>query len=155
MKLRMMLVGALLGWCSLAAAQAPPWFVGTWKLDLAKSKFDPGPPPKSHTQRNEAVENGVKQVSDGVDSEGKATHSEFTARFDGKDYPVAGNPGADAIWLKKIDDRTIDWGMKKGGKVVASGRTVYSQDGKSRAMTWTGTNAKGQKFSNTAVYVRQ
>ncbi len=155
MKLKMLLVGALLGWCTLAVAQAPPPFVGTWKLDLAKSKFDPGPPPKSWTQRNEAAEGGLRQLADWVDSEGRATHSEFTARFDGKDYPVTGSQGADAISVKKVDDRTIEWGMKKGGKVVSSGRTVYSQDGKSRTMTWTGTNAQGQKYSATAVFVKQ
>lgn len=154
MKLRMLLFAGLLGWCAVALAEAPP-FVGTWKLDVAKSKFDPGPPPRSVTQKNEAVENGVRQVTDAVDSEGKATHGEYTARFDGKDYPVTGNPGADAIWLKKVDDNTTDWAMKKGGKVVSSGRTVYSPDGKTRTLTYSGTDAKGQKFSTTAVYVRQ
>ncbi len=92
---------------------------------------------------------------DVVNAEGKATRSEWTAKFDGKDYPVTGNPGADAIWLKKVDDQTIDWGMKKEGKVVASGRTVYSRDGKTRTMTWTGTDAKGQKTNNTSVFQRQ
>ncbi len=155
MRLRMLLIGALLGWFSLAVAQAPPPFVGTWKLDLAKSKFDPGPPPKSVTHRQEAVEGSLRQIADWIDSEGKAGHSEFTAKFDGKDHPITGNPAADAIWLKKVDDRTTDWGMKKGGKTVSSGRAVYSPDGKTRTITYSGTDAKGQKFKVTAVYVRQ
>ena len=155
MKLRMLLVGALLGWCTLATAQAPPPFVGTWTLDVAKSKFDPGPPPRSHTEKNEAVEGGQRQIADRIDAEGRARRTEYTAKFDGKDYPVTGNPSADTIWLKKVDDRTIEWGMKKGGQLVLSGRTVYSPDGKTRTMTYGGTNSKGQKVSNTTVWTRQ
>lgn len=101
------------------------------------------------------MEGGIKQVAEWVDPDGKATRSEFTARFDGKDYPVTGSQGADAIWLRKVDDRTLEWGMKKAGKAVSTGRTVYSQDGKSRTMTWTGTNAKGEKYSATTVWAKQ
>ncbi len=155
MKLKMLFVGGLLGWCAVALAEAPPPFVGTWTLELAKSKFDPGPPPKSWTQKNEVVEGGLRQVAEYVNPEGQETRSEFTARFDGKDYPVTGSPGADAIWLKKVDDHTIEWGMKKAGKLVTSGRTVYDRGGKSRTMTWTGTNAQGQKFSATTVWAKR
>jgi hypothetical protein len=143
-------------WCAAAAAaDAPPPFVGNWKLDLARSTFDPGPPPRSQTERNEAVEGGQRQVADLVDAEGNLRHTEYTARFDGKDYPITGNPRADTIWLKKIDDRTVDWGWKKGGELVLSGRTVYSPDGKTRTITSGGTNSKGQKVRNTTVWTKQ
>lgn len=152
---RMLLIGALLFRCAAVSAEAPPLFVGTWTLDVAKSKFDPGPPPRSQTEKNEAVEGGQRQIGDLLDAEGRARHTEYTARFDGKDYPITGNPNADTIWLKKVDDRTVDWGWKKGGQLVLSGRTAYSPDGKTRTMTYSGTNSKGQKVSNTTVWTRQ
>src|SRR4030095_11545258 len=84
---------------------------GTWKINVAKSKFSPGPAPKSGTRTNTAVDGGMKVVTDGVNSEGKKTHNEYTVKFDGKDYPekpmIDGKPnpdGADMISMKKIDD---------------------------------------------------
>jgi hypothetical protein len=155
MRIKMLLAAGLLGWCAVAAAETPPPFVGTWNLDLARSRYDSGPPPRSHTEKNEAVDGGQRQIADRVDAEGRARHTEYTARFDGKDYPVTGNPNADTIWLRKVDDRTVDWGMKKGDKLVLSGRTVYSSDGKTRTMTYSGTDSKGQKVNNTTVWTKQ
>ena len=62
-------------------------FSGTWKLNVAKSKFSPGPGPKSNMQKIEAVDGGMKVVTDGENAEGKKTHNDYTVKFDGKDYP--------------------------------------------------------------------
>src|SRR5687767_9628439 len=101
--------------------------VGTWKLNVEKSKYSPGPAPKSQTLKFEAWDGGLKLTADGVDSEGKPTHAEYAAKFDGKDYPFTGSPNADAIALKRIDDYTIEATWKKGGKVTITARTTISK----------------------------
>src|SRR6476659_9439929 len=130
--------------------------VGTWKLNLAKSKYDPANlAPKSQTVKNEAASDGVKQVADIVDSAGKSIKTEYTAKYDGKDYAVKGDPNRDMVALKRVDDNTFEFTSKKDGKVLASGKVVYSKDGKTRTVTTSGTNAQGQKISNTMVYDKQ
>jgi len=156
MKLRMLLVGSLM--CLFAAdvlAQTPAPWLGTWKLDVAKSTYKPGPPPKSQIVKNlAAAAGGYDQTTHTVTADGKETHAEFFAKPDGKDYPMKGD-AADAIWVKKIDDYKNEWATKKGGKVVTTGKTSYSKDGKMRTLTWTGTDEKGQKLEGTAIYARQ
>jgi hypothetical protein len=92
---------------------------------------------------------------DGTESEGKPTHNEWTGMFDGKDYPVTGDPNSDARSYKKIDDHTLELTVKKGGKTTTTGRIVVSADGKSRTVTTSGTDATGKKLSSTAVYDKQ
>jgi hypothetical protein len=75
--------------------------------------------------------------------------------FDGKDYPVTGDPASDMRSYTKIDDRTLGLTVKKGGKVVGTGRVAVAADGKSRTVTISGTNAKGKKFKSVAVYDKQ
>src|ERR1700731_2537933 len=123
--------------------------LGTWKLNEAKSKLSPGLP-KNLTVTYEAVGDNIKATVDGVDGEGKPTHNEWTGKFDGKDYPVTGDPNSDARSYKKVNDHTMSLMVKKGGKVTVSGRIVVSADGKSRTVTTTGTDAKGNAFANTA-----
>ena len=88
------------------AVQAADNWMGTWKLNVAKSKYSPGPAPKSNTAKYEASEGGMKGVQDGVGADGKPTHVEFTAKYDGKDYAYKGNPNIDTIAVKRIDDDT-------------------------------------------------
>ena len=91
--------------------------VGTWKLNLAKSKYSPGPAPKSQTLKIEAWGNdGVKYTADGVGADGKPTHAEFQAKYDGKDYPFKGNPDADMLSYKRIDANTLEATTKLNGK---------------------------------------
>ena len=97
----------------------------------------------------------VKITTDGIDANGKAAHSEWTGKFDGKDYSVTGDPNSDMRSYTKVDDRTLDFSTKKGGKVTVSGRVVVAADGKSRTVTAAGTNAKGKKFKNIAVFDKQ
>ena len=103
----------------------------------------------------EAMGSKVKITVDGIDANGKPAHNEWTGKFDGKDYPVTGRPAADTRSYKKVDDRTMDFTVKKGGKVTVTGRVAVSADGKSRTVTTSGTNSKGKKFKNTAVYDKQ
>jgi hypothetical protein len=149
-------IGLTLAICFLAGAAcfaANPQ-VGTWKLNEAKSKFTPGTT-KNTMVVYKAVGNEVKVTVDGRDAKGNATHTEWTGKFDGKDYPVTGDPTSDARSYKKIDDRTLELTVKKNGKVTAAGRIVVSADGKSRTVNTSGTDAKGKKFKNTTVYDKQ
>jgi len=138
-----------------AQAPAAKNMVGTWKLDSAKSKYSPGPTPKSQVAMLEAVDGGMKVVSDRVEADGKTTHFEWTAKFDGKDYPVKGDPGRDGVSVKKVDDYTLDITNKKGGKVTTTIHAVYAKNGKSRTETVTGTDAQGQKIENVTQWTKQ
>jgi hypothetical protein len=87
-----------------------------------------------------------------LSAEGKPTQVEYTASYDGKDYPMTGNPAADTISLKRIDDVTTEATLKKAGKVVVTGTRVISRDGKQMTFTNRGTNAKGEKVNSTWVF---
>jgi hypothetical protein len=129
---------------------------GTWKLNVAKSTYSPGPAAKSQIAKVEAWgEDGVKYSSDLVDADGKATRMEFQAKFDGKDYPFTGNPDADVIALKRIDGNTIESVSKLKGKVTLTVRGVVSADGKTRTLTQTGRNAQGAEVKNVLLFERQ
>src|SRR5215813_14138859 len=131
-------------------AQTDP-SIGTWKLNLAKSKYSPGPPPKSQTLTFEAVGKGVKVTNKITDAEGKPIDIQFTVNDDGKDYPVTGSPDVDTIAWKRIDAYTVESTRKKAGKVLSTATRVVSKDGKTLTLTEKGVNAKGEKFSNTLV----
>jgi len=136
-------------------AHAADQVIGTWELNLAKSKYSPGPAPKSQTRTYEAAGAGVKFTAKGVDAEGKATLVEYTASYDGQDSPIGGHPDADTISLKRVDDLTADSTLKKAGKVVITTHRVISKDGKSMTLTSKGTNAKGQAIDNVVVFDRK
>lgn len=127
---------------------------GTWKLNEAKSKFARWAP-KNNTVVYEVAGDKVKVTVDGTDSDGKPRHNEWTGKFDGKDYPVTGDSNSDTLAYKKVDGRTLELTVKKDGKVTATGRIAVSADGKSRTVSMSGTNAKGSKVNNTAVYEKQ
>ena len=128
--------------------------MGTWKLNEAKSKL-PATAVKNNMVVYEAAGDSIKVTVDGVDAEGKPTHNEWTGKFDGKDYPLTGDPSADTRSYKVVNDNTTDLTNKKGGKTTLSGRIVVSADGKSRSITVSGTDSKGMKVKYTAVYDKQ
>jgi hypothetical protein len=128
--------------------------MGTWKLNEAKSKFSRGAA-RNHTVVYEAAGEDVKIIVDGVDRDGKPLHSEWTGKFDNKDYPVTGDPNADARSYKKVDDRTLEMTVKKNGKKTVTGQIVVSADGKTRTVTTTGTDSSGKKSTNVAVYDKE
>jgi hypothetical protein len=128
--------------------------MGTWKLNEAKSKFAPGVP-KNHTVVYEAAGDNVKITVDGTDKDGKSTHNEWTGKFDGKDYPVTGDPTSDMRSYKKIGDRVLTFTVKKDGKATVTGRVVVSADGKSRIVTTSDAGAEGKSPRNRSVYDKQ
>lgn len=141
---------------SPAISQSPDPWVGTWKLNTAKSKYSPGPAPASSTLVSVAIDGGFKQTVNSVMAAiGLPTQSEVTAKFDGKDTPVKGNANADTSAYTKIDSRSYEVVSKKNGKVTLTSRVVISADGKTRMVTQTGVDAKGRPVKNYLVYDRQ
>ena len=128
--------------------------MGTWKLNEAKSKFAAGAT-KNSTVVYEAAGDDVKVTVDGTDKDGKPAHNEWTGKFDGKGYPVTGDPNTDTRSYKKINDRTLELEGKKDGKVVTTGRIVVSADGKTRTVSTSGTDSMGKMMKSTAVYDKQ
>jgi hypothetical protein len=130
--------------------------VGTWKLNLEKSKFSPGPPPKSQTLKIVAWgDDGVSYTADGVGADGKPTHAEFQAKYDGKDYAFKGNPDSDMIAYKRIDANTVEATTKLKGKVTITAKVTVSADGKTRTVAQTGKDGQGRDVNNVAVYDKQ
>ena len=130
--------------------------MGTWKVNLAKSKYNPGPAPKSQTLKFEPSGDGFKMTSDGVPAEGQPTHTEIVAKFDGKAYVVSGNPvGPISRVYKRVDVRTIE--SQDTVKGVPSFRRTesVSADGKTLTVTTTGRSAQGQMTNNLVVYEKQ
>jgi hypothetical protein len=128
--------------------------MGTWKLNEAKSKFPAGAA-RNNMVVYEAAGDNVKVTVDGVDAQGKPAHNEWTGKFDGKDYPLTGDPTGDSRAYKKISDHKLGLTNKKAGKVTATGTIVVSADGKTRTVTVSATDAEGKKVHYTAVYDKQ
>jgi hypothetical protein len=154
MRAKAIVLALALGFVGVAVCLAADAFMGTWKLNDAKSKISPGTL-KNTTVVYEAAGDNVKVTTDGTDGDGKPTHSEWTGKFDGKDYPVTGDPTTDTRSYSKVNDRTLAFTNKKGDKVTISGRGVVSADGKTRTVTLHGTDSKGEKFTSTSVYDKQ
>jgi hypothetical protein len=144
----------ILGSLTVAVCVAADANMGTWKLNEAKSKLNPAGP-KNHTVIYAPAGDSVKVTVDGTDPSGKPSHSEWTGKFDGKEYPVTGDAMSDMRSYKRIDDRTLEFTGTKGSKVMVTGRVEVSADGKSRTVTATGTDASGNKVTSTAVYDKQ
>jgi hypothetical protein len=146
----LLVVACLAGVTMFAADQQ----IGSWKLNEAKSKLNPGGT-KNTMVVYEAAGDNVKVTVEGTTPDGKAFKSTWTGKYDGKDYPVTGDPMSDARSYTKVDDRTLTFSGKKDGKVTISGKIVVAADGKSRTVTSSATDTKGQKVSMTAVYDKQ
>jgi hypothetical protein len=154
MKAKAIVLALVLGFSGLALGFAADTFMGTWKLNEAKSKLSPGTP-KNTTVVYEAAGDNVKITVDGSDADGKPAHNEWTGKFDGKDYPVTGDSTADARTYKQVNDHTLSFTNKKDGKATLTGRVVISKDGKTRTVTVSGKDASGKKVSSTALYEKQ
>jgi hypothetical protein len=128
--------------------------MGTWKLNQAKSKFTPGTA-KFNTVTFKNTLGNIKLTSDGIDGAGKPIHVEWSGKFDGKDYPVTGDPNGDTRSYTKVDDWTLEVTVKKKGKATVTARTVVAADGKSRISTVSGTTPNGKKFKNVAAFDKQ
>jgi hypothetical protein len=130
--------------------------VGTWNLNLAKSKYKDGRGPKRATHTIEPAGAGIRTIVDGVSGDGTVRHYEFTANYDGKDHPLVGNSAnGDMIALTRINATTIQAVTKHGGQVAVTMTWVVSSDAKTLTITSTGTNVFGQAVNNLSVYDRQ
>lgn len=137
-----------------ASAQTDP-HAGTWVLDVSKSKYSPGPAPRSQTAVYTSSANGLKVVATGTDAAGKPTNTEFTVTFDGKEHPATGSPDFTTISAKRIDSHTIEYTRKGAGKVQQTARRTVSKDGKIATLTVTGVDGQGRKIDRVQVYVRK
>ena len=141
-------IGLTLVICFLAGAAcfaANPQ-MGSWKLNETKSKATPWMG-KVTMVVYKSMLGQVKVTVDGTDEKGKPTHNEWTGKFDGKDYPVTGDPTSDARSYTKLNDRTMDFAIKKGGKTTFMGRIVVAADGKTSTVTTSGIDSQGKKFA--------
>ena len=137
------------------AGQTADNFMGTWKLNTAKSKWTPGPGPKSLTVVFAKAGAGFKVTATGVNGDGTPLNTTYTATYDGKDAVVTGSPDYDALTVKMLDANTRHTVRKKAGKEVQVVHSVLAKDGKSFTSTTTGVNAKGEKVESTALFEKQ
>ena len=154
-KFVMIALFAVVGSSALLAQSNP--LVGNWKLNVTKSKFDPGPGPKSLTRTVAAQDDGVKYSFEGIAADGKPVAYGFAVKFDGKDNPISGSmpSGADTISAKRIDSNTYEATLKKAGKVIGTSKVTVAKDGKVTTVDSNGTNAAGVKTHDLQVYEKQ
>ncbi len=138
-----------------AVAQAADPVSGTWVLNVAKSKFSPGPAPKSESRTYVVSGEETRATRTGTDADGKPTAGEWTMVYDGKDRPMIGEPGVDTLAVKRVEGGRVTFTEKKAGQVVITGTRTISSDGKVMTIAAKGTNDKGQPFHNLMVFDKQ
>ena len=141
-------------WLAVAQASAGENWVGTWKMNAAKSKLG-STAIRAQTLTFETTPAGITLTSEGTDAQGQPMKGGYTSKFDGKDVPWTGNPMADTASAKKIDDNSYESAWKKGGKVTVRASVSISPDGKTMTVTHTGTDVQGKEVRSVAVYDRQ
>ena len=140
---------------SFSSAQSVDPAIGTWTLDVAKSVYKPGPPPKSSTLTIAPAGKGLKVSVDSVLGDGAPLKWGFTTLRDGKEEAaVTGNPMFDVVTSTRKGDNAGTNVYKKAGKVVMTTNLEISPDGKRMTLTNTGTDPKGQAMHNVAVYTK-
>ena len=142
-----------IGAAAVAGAAAPE--IGTWNLNVAKSKFSPGPAPQSQTRTYAESDAGIALTVTTAGADGKQSTTTVTFKEDGKPYPATGNPEFDTVKVKRISARTASSVHLKGGVKVGTGLRRVSKDGKTLTFKQTGTDASGAKYDNVSVYDRQ
>ena len=156
--LRTLLIGTVLavgGSAVAVAAAATSSLSGTWVLNLAKSKFNPGPGPKSQTRTYEETAEGTVLNFNGVAADGTTVSGHATFKYDGKDYAITGSPDYDALSLKRVNGSTVKAKQKKAGKVVGTSVRTISAHGKVLTLASKGTDAKGAAYDNVMVFDKQ
>ena len=128
--------------------------MGAWKLNVEKSKFSPGPAPKSLTLMFEPAGKGVHLTTEQINADGSKTATEYTANYDGKDNPLKGSAIADTTSLKRVNATTVMRTDKKNGKVVATLKSVISKDGKLYTVDVKSVTPKGEPVKNFLVFER-
>ncbi len=128
---------------------------GTWILNLSKSTYKPGPAPKSQTVSIEPSGQGERVKSEALNTNGTRVVTEYTAAYDGTDYPLKGSPVANTVMIKRIDANTTERFDKKDGHVMLVYRRVVSADGKTMTVNVQGVNAQGQQVNNVVVFEKK
>ena len=150
-----MAVSLVLCFMAATASFASDPNLGTWKLSEAKSRFS-ATAVKNYTVVYQVEGTNVRTTVDAIDPQGQPTHNEWTGKFDGQDYPIAGDPAATTRSnTKRSMTALTQFANKKNGKIILRGRIVISTDGKSRTVTAAGTTANGEKIKFTAVYDKE
>jgi hypothetical protein len=150
-KPRIAVVAVVLSFVATAACFAANPHMGTWKLNEAKSRLYPGMG-KNTTFVYAEQKDKIKITVDGVDKDGKPTHSVWVGKFDEKAYPVKGNLPYNSVAYKVVNDHTNDITAMKDGKIAWTGKITVAADGKSRTVAINGTDADGKKFKAKVVY---
>ena len=149
----LLLIAATSIWSQPAFA-SENW-VGTWKLNTAKSNFGSAAVARAQTLKFEATPAGIKLTSEGMNPEGKPMQSEYTSKFDGKDVVWTGNPSADMACPMRIDDNNYENVWKKAGKAITTAKAVVSNENKTLTITQTAADPQGAASGSVAVYDRQ
>jgi len=150
------LIAAILLCTAVLHGEKPSLLLGTWKLNLAQSKYEAGAPPyRKGTCRIETLADGIRIVYDLVGIRGGVTHLEWDGKLDGQDYPIQGIDEVLTNAYTRIDDLTYDIVIKADGKRAATARISISPDGKSLTTVTTSRNAEGKSLRSTVVYDRQ
>jgi hypothetical protein len=139
----------------LLLAQTQDALFGTWKLNLAQSKYDPGPAPKSNTKKYEPWNGGLKATQDLVTAAGEVRHMTVAGKFDGKDNKVEGKSDMDSFAFTRLDGHTYEIVGKKGGKLMQTMRVTVAPDGKTRIVNQTGQNIEGKPVHNVLYFEKQ
>ena len=155
MKARTLALSLALAASSAAFAFAQSPHMGTWKLDEAKSHIPAGAQKNTTVTYEAAANDQVRVTTDGVDGNGAPIHTEWTGKFDGRDYPLTGDSGADSRAYKVVNDHTLTMTNKKAHKVAVTGRIVVAPDGRTRTLTANIKDPSGQTVTETAVYNKQ
>lgn len=140
--------------CGAAVIWAADAAVGTWKLNLSKSKYRPGPPPRSQMRVYREAPEGMKATVTTVNPDGEMYIEDYPSNYDGVEHAVKGDPYLDGIIMKKIDDFTAESTLIHGEVVIGTAKRTVSPDGKTMTITYQGTLG-GEKVNNIAVYDRQ
>jgi hypothetical protein len=150
---RFVMAAAVSACAALAAAQTSDPLTGTWRLNVAQSKYESAVPPKSQTTTLHGVDGGLHEVVERLNADGTTTRWEVTAKYDGRDYPVTGDPSRDTVAMTRSDSGTVDIVNKKAGAVVSRMRIAVAADGRSR--TNTVKDPSGQKTAAVLVFDRR
>jgi hypothetical protein len=128
--------------------------VGTWHLNVSKSSYKPGPPPRSAVLTVDYMADTRSSVLETVTADGQTVRSAYAAKEDGKDYPYTG-PNADTVSLRRTSPNTIERTDKRSGQVVMLVVVRLSTDGRTLTVTQKGVTGPGDMLSNTMVYEKR
>jgi hypothetical protein len=138
-----------------APAFAAESMAGTWTLNLEKSKFVPGPAPKSQTRTYAETADGTALTFTGVAADGSTVSGQSTFKYDGKDYPITGSSDYDTLSLKRVNGTTVKSLQKKDGKVVGTTIRTISAHGKVLTLDSRGKGANGKSYHSIGVFDKQ